>query len=93
MSRPLPQQVDAHQHVKLPQPQIPDNLHALHGVNVVVHVPHPDAVALQIAREILGHFFRQGGHQHSLALLHPQVDFGNQVVDLPIRRLDGDLGV
>ena len=46
-----------------PQPQIPDNLHALHGVNVVVHVPHPDAVALQIAREILGHFFRQGGHQ------------------------------
>ena len=89
----LPQQVDANEDVELAQAQIPDDLHALHGVDVVVHVPHPDAVALQVAGQVLGHFFRQGGDQHPLLLLHPQVDFGNQIVDLPVGGLYGDFGV
>ena len=35
----LPQQVDAHQHVKLAQPQIPDDLLPLHGLHIGVHIP------------------------------------------------------
>ena len=62
-------------------------------VDVVVHVPHPDAVALQIGGQILGHFLRQGGDQHPLFPLHPQVDFTDQIVDLPVGGLYGDLGV
>ena len=32
----LPEQVDAHQHVERAQPQVPDDLHPLDGVDVVV---------------------------------------------------------
>ena len=42
------QQVDPHQHVKLAEAQVADNLHALHGVDVRVQVAHPLAVLFQI---------------------------------------------
>ena len=39
----LAEQVDAHQHVEGAQAQVADDLHALDGVDVVVHVAHLDA--------------------------------------------------
>ena len=80
----LPQEVDAHQHVKLPQPEVPDQLHPLDGLHVVVHIPHPDAGLLQILCQILRHFFRQGRDQHPLVSGGAGVDLPNEVVDLPL---------
>ena len=39
-SQALAEQVDAHQHVEGAQAQVADDLHALDGVDVVVHVAH-----------------------------------------------------
>ena len=41
----LPQQVDADQHVELAEPQVPQDLDALDGVDVGVQVAHPQAHA------------------------------------------------
>ena len=46
----LPQQVDAHQHVEFAQAQVADDLHALDGVHIVVHIPDPDTHVFQIGR-------------------------------------------
>ena len=89
----LPQEVDAHQHVELPQPQVPDQLHPLDGLHVVVHVPHPDARLFQIFRQVLGHLFGESGHQHPLVPRRPGVDLPNEVVDLALDRPDLHPGV
>ena len=60
----LPQQVDAHQHIELAQPQVPDDLHPLDGLDVGVHIPHPDARVFEEFRQVLRHLFCQGGHPH-----------------------------
>ncbi len=41
------------------QAQIADDLHAFHGVDVVVHIAHLDACPLEIAGEVLRHLFGQ----------------------------------
>ena len=51
----LPQKVYAHQHIELPKAQIPYYLHALHGVYIVVHIPHFYAVILKIACKVFSH--------------------------------------
>ncbi len=89
----LAQQVDADQRIEFTQAKVADDLHALHSIDIVVHVPHADPHAFQIGGQILRHFLRERRHQHALALRGAQVDFGNQVVDLPFHRLDDDLGV
>ncbi len=67
----LPQQVDAHQHIEFAQAQIPDQLHTLNGVHIVVHIPDTHAEVFQIGGEILRHLLGEGGHQHPLAHCHP----------------------
>ena len=59
----------------------------------MVHIPHFDPHAVQIVGQILRHFFGEGGNKHSFFFLHPQVDFGKQIVDLALYRLDDDLRV
>ena len=80
----LSQQVDAHQHVELAQAQVPDDLGALQGVDVVVHIPHPDARPFQVVGEGLRHFLGQSGHQHPLALLSALVDLPDEIVHLSL---------
>ena len=46
---------DANQHIKGPQPQVADNLHTLHGVDIVVHIAHPDARILEVGGQVLCH--------------------------------------
>ena len=66
----LPQQIDAHQHVKVSQPQIPNDLHAVQCIDIAVHIPDPDSHALQIFRQVLRHAFGQGGDQGTRALIN-----------------------
>ena len=89
----LPQQVDAHQHVEGAQPQVPDDLHALHGVNVVVHIAHLDPRPLEIGGQILGHLFGQGRDQHPLISRGALVDLSDQVVNLALHRPHLDAGI
>ena len=89
----LPQEVDAHQHVEVPQTQVPDDLHALDGVDVVVHISHTDACALQIVGQVLGHFFGQGRDQDALLPGSAGVDLADEVIDLPLHRADLHEGV
>ena len=56
----FPQQVNTDQHVKFTQTQIADNLHALHGIHIVMHVPHTDAHIVEKVCQILSHFLGQG---------------------------------
>ena len=80
--QPFAQQVDAHQHVELSQPQIPDDFHSLHGVDVGVQITHLDAVFRKIVGQVLRHALGKRGHQHAFIALHPVADLGQQVVHL-----------
>ena len=55
----LAQQVDADQHVEGAEPQIADDLDALDGVDVGVHVAHAHALLVQVFGEVLGHALGQ----------------------------------
>ena len=89
----LPEQIDAHQHVEGAQPQVPDDLHPLDGVDVVVHIAHLDARVLEVGGQVLRHPLGQGCDQHPLAPLGALVDLPDQVVDLALHRPDLDPGV
>ena len=89
----FPQQVDAHQHVELAQPQVTDDLHPLQRRHVGVHIPDTDAVLPEMGRQILRHPLGEGGHQHPLVPLCPGADLGGQIVDLSHHRTQLHLGV
>ena len=89
----LPQQVDAHQDIKGAQAEVPDDLHALDGVDVVVHIAHPDPGPLEIGGEVLRHLLGEGGDQHPFLAGCALVDLPDEVVDLPLHRADLDAGV
>ena len=82
------QQVNAHQHIKDPKPQVADNLYALHGIDVRMQVAHPHAVLAQIIGEVLRHPLGERGHQHSIALPHGAQNFREQIIDLGAGRPD-----
>ena len=71
---PLAQQVDADQHVELPEPQVADDLDPLDRVDVGMQVAHLDAVLVEVVGEVLGHPLGQRRHQHALALRDAQRD-------------------
>ena len=89
----LAQEVDANEHVELCHAQIADDLHALHGSNIRVHIAHANSVFGEVFCQVLGHFFGQRGDQGPLALRGRGVDFADQIVDLPFDRADEDLRV
>lgn len=51
----LPQEVDPHQSVKVPEAQVPDQGLALKGIQLVVHVAGPYPVLLQEGGKLLRH--------------------------------------
>jgi len=89
----LAQQVNAHQHVELPQAQLAQQLHAPQGVDVGVQVLHAHAPLGQVGGQVLGHALGQGGHQDPLAALDAGAHLLQQVVDLAPRGLDHHSGV
>ncbi len=63
------------------------------GVDVAVQVPHPQALLEEVLGEVLGHLLGQRRDEDAVAHDHPGVDHLDEVVDLPLRRPDDDLGV
>ena len=63
----LAQQVDADQRVEGAEPQVADDLDALQGVDVGVHVAHADALLVQVFGEVLGHALGQHGDERAVA--------------------------
>ena len=82
----LAQQIDADQRVEGAEPQIADDLDALDGVDVGVHVAHADALLVQIFGQILGHALGQHGDERAVALLRHRAHLADEVVDLRARR-------
>ena len=78
----LAQQVDAHQHIEGAEAQIPDDLDALDGVDVRMHVAHAHAVLMQIFGEILGHALGQHGDEGAEPLQRHLADFAQHIVHL-----------
>ncbi len=79
---PLAQQVHAHQHVEHSAAEVFENLNAFERVHVGVDVAVADAHAVEVFRQLLGHAFGYGGHQHLVVAFHAAVDFLDQVVYL-----------
>ena len=57
----LAQQVDPDQHVEGAEAEIADDLDALDGVDVGMHVAHADALLVQVFGEVLGHALGEHG--------------------------------
>ena len=58
-----------------------------------MQVLHPHAVLEQVVRQVLCHALGQRRDQDPLLPLGPLLDLAHQVVDLPLRGLDDDLGI
>jgi hypothetical protein len=58
-----------------------------------VQIAHPHAGLGEVVGEFFGHLLGQRGHQDALVALGPRADLFEQVVDLPLGRLDDDLRV
>ncbi len=82
----LAQQVDADQDVEGAQPQVADDLDALQGFDVGVHVAHADALLVHVFGEVLRHLLGQRGDEGAEALPGDVAAFGDQVVDLVLDR-------
>ena len=78
----LAQQVDADQHVEGAEPQVADDLDALQGLDVGVHVAHADALLVHVLGEVLGHALGERGDERAVALARHLAHLVDQVVDL-----------
>src|SRR5271166_395389 len=81
----LAQQVDADQHVVLPQAQVADYLDALERVDLRMQVAGLEAHLEQVLGEVLAHLLGERGYQHALVALHAGADLVHQIVDLVAR--------
>ena len=63
------QEVDADQHVEGAEAEVADDLDALEGVDVGVHVAHADALLVQVFGEVLGHALGEHGDEGAVALV------------------------
>src|SRR5438105_3861414 len=89
----LAEQVDADEHVVLPQTQLADDLDPLQRVDLGVEVARLHARLEQVVGQVLGHLLRQRRDEHPLAGLLAPADLVQQVVDLVPRRAQLDLRV
>ena len=65
--QPLPQQIDAYQHVTFPHTQGADNCNAFQGVDIGMEIACGHSHVAEILRKFLGHAFGQRGDQHPLS--------------------------
>ena len=87
----LAQQVDPDQRVELAEPEVPDHLDALEGVDVGVEVAHAEPHLEVVLGEVLGHPLGERRDQHALVPLGPRADLVHEVVDLLAGGPDRDL--
>ena len=85
------QQVDADEHVELALAQAGQQLDALEGFDLGVHVAAAHADFGVVAGQVLGHALGEGGDEDALVALGAVADLGEQVVDLAFDGADFDL--
>src|SRR5262249_3348865 len=84
------QQVDADQRVEGAEAKVADDLDALDGVDVRMHVANAHALFVQIFGEVLRHAFRQYGDQRAVAGRSGGAHLADEIVDLGAGRADVD---
>ena len=89
----LTQQVNTNQHVEGAQAQFAQKLHTAQGINVRVQVLHLHAVLQQVLGQILRHALSEGRDQHTLITLNAHANLLEQIINLPLGRLDHNLRV
>ena len=82
----LTQQIDADQNVEFPRPQVMNDLGPLDRRDIRMQIAHLDTRFLQVIGKVFRHLFGQSRDEHSFILLDPQLDLGQQVIDLPLKR-------
>ena len=87
---PLPQQIDADESGEFTQSQIPEYADPLERIDLRVQIPNAKTVLPEVVRQFLRHPFRQGRHQHTLALLSAKPYLLHEVVDLISQRFHLD---
>ena len=91
--QPLPQQVDAHQHIKAAAAQVADDFDALQRVHIRMQIAHANAGLGHVFGQILGHALGQHRHQNAAALQGHLPHLGQQVIHLALHRADVTNGV
>ena len=86
----LAQQVDANNNINCADAQVLDDLHALKGIHLVVHILDLDALFGKVVGQVFGHFLSQGGHKNALMPLDAGVDLTQQIHHLPFHRAHRD---
>ena len=89
----LAQEVDAHEHVELAEPQLADDRDPVERVDLGVEVARPYAGLEQVVGQVLGHLLRQRRDEDALARLLAVADLVEEVVDLVPCRAQLHLGV
>ena len=89
----LPEEVDADEHVVLPQPEVAEDLDALDGVDVGVEVADPEPLLEEVVGEVLGHLLGEGGDEDAVAALGALPDLLDEVVDLALGGAHQHLGI
>ena len=84
------QQVDADEHVEGAEAEVADDLDALDGVDVGVHVADADALLVHVFGEVLGHALGEHGDEGAVAGLRGLADLVDDVVDLGLGGADLD---
>ena len=84
------QQVDADQRVERAEPQVADDLDALDGVDVAVHVAHANALLVQVFGEVFRHPLCQHRDQRAVAGLRGCAHLADEIVDLGAGGADVD---
>ena len=87
------QKVDADEHVVFAFAQAGEQLDALEGFDLRVHVAAADADLGVVAGEVFGHALGEGGDEDAFVALGAVADFGEQVVDLAFDGADFDFGI
>ena len=89
----LPQEVDAHEHVDLAGAQVADDVDAVEGGRVGVHVVDLESLVEQMVGEVLRHALGERRHEHALATLDAHANLLGEVIDLATHGAHVDLGV
>ena len=80
----LPEQVDPHQHVELPEPELPDDLGPLDGLDLGVEVPGLDPLLGEVLGQLLGQALGEGHDERPVAPFDGLLALGDDVHRLPL---------
>src|SRR5690606_25413899 len=89
----LAQEVDSDQHVERAEAQVANDLDALDGVDVRMHVAHAHALFMQILGQVFGHALGENRGKRAIALSGGGAYLAQQIVDLRAGGADHDLRV